>query len=415
MENDDFPVIKENFSIEEFHLLAESANRMLENRVRAERALRRNEEKLRSIFLAAPTGIGVVVDRVIVEANDRLCEITGYDREDLLGQSARMLYPSDEDFEWVGREKYRQISEKGTGTVETRWQRKDGKIIHILLSSTPFDTDDHSKGVTFTALDITERKNAEEERIKLEEQLMQVRRLESLGQLAGGVAHDFNNMLTPILGYAELIRDDISKDHQHADDLQQIIRAAERARDLTKQLLAFARKQTLEIRPIDLNSVIRGFESMLRRMIRENVAIETHLSEGVGLVSGDAGQIEQILLNLAVNAQDAMPEGGVLTIETTDVIVDQEEHSLRPNGLTPGSYTLMKISDTGTGMDRDTLARIFDPFFTTKTLGRGTGLGLSTVYGIVRQHQGHIVVRSEPGSGTSFQVYFPRSGIGVPL
>ncbi|MHC1742747.1 MAG: cache domain-containing protein [Syntrophobacteraceae bacterium] len=412
IEGGDSATMTEEFFIEELHLLAESANRMLDNRVRAEDALRRNEEKLKSIFLAAPTGIGVVVRRVIVEANDRLCEMTGYDREEMLGRNARMLYPSDEDYEWVGREKYRQISEKGTGTVETRWQRKDGRIIHVLLSSTPLAPDDLSQGVTFTALDITERKSAEEERIRLEEQLMQVRRLESIGQLAGGVAHDFNNMLTPILGYAELLRGDLPKDHPHVEDLQQIIRAAERARDLTRQLLAFARKQTLEIRPVDLNAVIRGFESMLRRMIRENVAIEARLSDNVGIVSGDVGQIEQILLNLAVNAQDAMPEGGVLTIETGDVLVDPE-HSRRLNGIAPGSYALMTIRDTGTGMDRGTLDRIFDPFFTTKGLGRGTGLGLSTVYGIVKQHQGHIVVQSEPGSGTSFDVYFPRGGIGA--
>jgi two-component system, cell cycle sensor histidine kinase and response regulator CckA len=280
------------------------------------------------------------------------------------------------------------------------------------LSSTPLDPADHSQGVTFTALDITRRKSVEEERIRLEEQLMQARRLESVGQLAGGVAHDFNNMLSPILGYAEMLRDDLPEDDPHSEDLQQIIRAAGRARDLTRQLLVFARKQTLEIEPLHLNAVIRGFESLLRRMIRENVTIEMHLADEVATVNGDVGQIEQVLLNLAVNAQDAMPEGGVLTIETSDMVVDQPQSS-RFGGIAPGCYVVLTVSDTGTGMDPGTVERIFDPFFTTKAAGRGTGLGLSTVYGIIKQHQGHIVVQSAPGSGTAFQIYLP-SGIVEP-
>ncbi len=407
MESGKTPMITESFTTAELNLLAESANRMLASRAATEEALRRNEEKLKSIFRAAPTGIGLVVHRVIVEANERLCEMIGYTREELLHQSARMLYPSDEDYDWVGREKYRQISEKGTGTVETRWKRKDGTLIPVILSSTPLDPTDLSQGVTFTALDISDLKQAEKERMQLEAQLMQVRKLESVGQLAGGVAHDFNNMLSPILGYAEMLRDDLPKGHPHAEDLLQIIRAAERARDLTRQLLAFARKQNLEIRPLRLNEVIRGFEKMLRRTIRENISIETRLSEEMGVMNGDVGQVEQILLNLAVNAQDAMPDGGTLTIETSSQTVD-EHHPLRLKGVGAGSYVVMTVSDNGTGMDSETLTRIFDPFFTTKELGRGTGLGLSTVYGIVKQHQGFILADSEPGRGSTFQVYFPQ-------
>lgn len=410
METGGMPMITESFTAAELHLLAESANRMLANRAKAEEALRRNEEKLKSIFRAAPTGIGLVVHRVIVEANERLCEMIGYTREELLHQSARMLYPSDEDYDWVGREKYRQISDRGTGTVETRWRRKDGAVIPVILSSTPLDPSDLSQGVTFTALDISDLKRAEAERIELEGQLMQMRKLESVGQLAGGVAHDFNNMLSPILGYAEMLRDDLPKDHPHAEDLLQIIRAAERARDLTRQLLAFARRQNLEIRPLRLNEVIRGFEKMLRRTIRENVSIETRLSDDGAIVNGDVGQVEQILLNLAINAQDAMPDGGALTIETSLETVG-EHHPLRVKGVEAGSYVLMKVSDTGTGMAPETLSRIFDPFFTTKELGRGTGLGLSTVYGIVKQHFAH----SEPGCGSAFDVYFPRGELWEEL
>jgi PAS domain S-box-containing protein len=255
---------------------------------------------------------------------------------------------------------------------------------------------------------ITERKEAEADRIRLEEQLRQALKLESIGHLAGGVAHDFNNMLTPIVGYAEMLQFQLSKDHPYQDTLQQIVRAAMRARDLTRQLLAFARKQTLAMKVLNLNEVILNFEKMLRRTVRENVSISLNLREDLGWFMGDEGQIEQIILNLAVNAQDAMPDGGKLILETSEVELEGGS-SDGVDDVRPGRYVMMSISDTGSGMDKDTLSKIFDPFFTTKGLGRGTGLGLSTVYGIVRQHGGHIHVYSEPGHGTTFRIYFPRT------
>ena len=222
------------------------------------------------------------------------------------------------------------------------------------------------------------------------------------------MAHDFNNMLAAILGYAEMLMLELPRVGSHKSDLQEIVKAAERARDLTQQLLAFARKQTLELKPLDLNRIIGGLEKMLRRTLRENVAMSTHLSPHISAIEGDIGQVEQIILNLAINAQDAMPEGGTLLIETADVVLD-ELYVQTHEGATAGPHVMLTMSDTGMGMDEQTIRRIFDPFFTTKEMGRGTGLGLSTVYGIVKQHGGNITAHSEPGRGTKFQVYFPRS------
>ncbi|MFT3828740.1 MAG: ATP-binding protein [Opitutaceae bacterium] len=251
--------------------------------------------------------------------------------------------------------------------------------------------------------DITERRRAENERRRLEDELAQMRRMESIGRLAGGVAHDFNNMLTPILGYAELLRLDLPPGDPRSGDLDQIVRSAERARDLVRQLLAFARRQTFTLEPLDLNETVRGIERMLRRVLRENIQLVYELAPGVLTINGDRGQLEQVLMNLVVNAQDAMPDGGTLTIATRE----RPEGSADP-ALPRGPLALLHVRDTGVGMDEATQARIFEPFFTTKEVGRGTGLGLATVYGIVRQHEGGIEVRSAPGQGAEFSLYFPR-------
>lgn len=250
--------------------------------------------------------------------------------------------------------------------------------------------------------DISERHQAEQERKRLEAQLAQSRKMELVGQLAGGIAHDFNNMLTPILSYATLLRDDFPQGDPRRSDLEEIVRSALRARDLTRQLLAFARKQQLVLKRLDLNQTIRGFQRMLARTLRENIRIETRLQDSVEAIDGDNGQIEQILLNLAINAQDAMPEGGSFILATESVELPESR------GLIPaGRYVRLSAIDAGIGMDADTKARIFEPFFTTKGQGRGTGLGLATVYGIVRQHGAHIELESEPGRGTRFDILFP--------
>jgi PAS domain S-box-containing protein len=257
------------------------------------------------------------------------------------------------------------------------------------------------------SLDITERKRAEKERANLEEQLMQSQKLESIGRLAGGVAHDFNNMLAIIIGYADIVIKDLHDSNPMREKTKEILKAAERARDLTRQLLAFARKQTLDMTHLELNQIVSGFEKMLRRTLRENVAIKLRLSRDSCVFQGDMGQIEQIILNIAVNAQDAMPDGGTLVIETTTVSLE-EGYIKSHEGIAPGKYIMLGMSDTGSGMSRETQEKIFEPFYTTKEVGKGTGLGLSTVYGIVKQHGGHIHVYSEPGKGTSFKIYFPQ-------
>ncbi len=377
------------------------------DRKRAERGLRLSEEKMRSIFSAAPTGIGVVVNRVFTECNDHLCEMTGYSSDELVGRSVRVLYPSQEEFERVGLVKYGMIAERRSSSVETRWRRKDGEEVDVLLSAAPIDASDLSKGVTIAALDITERKRAEKEREKLESQLFQAQKIESVGRLAGGVAHDFNNMLSVILGYAELLRANLSSENPMSHDVDEIARAARRSRDITRQLLAFSRKQIISPKPVQLNELIEGTRTTLSRLIGEDIDLRFSPGENLWKIRFDPTQIDQILINLAVNARDAMPEGGVLTIETQNVDID-ESFARSQIEMLPGQYVLLAVSDKGTGMDRETLSHLFEPFFTTKEMGKGTGLGLATIYGIVKQNGGFINVFSEPEKGTAFRIYLPR-------
>ncbi|PKL36013.1 MAG: hypothetical protein CVV44_17475 [Spirochaetae bacterium HGW-Spirochaetae-1] len=252
---------------------------------------------------------------------------------------------------------------------------------------------------------IIERRHDLEDRKKLEEKLIQAQKMETVGRLAGGVAHDFNNMLTPILGYAELVKNSLSQEDPRQKKLDVIIRASERCRDLVRQLLAFARKQPLEMSNVDLNSIITGFENMLRSTLHENIKLVINLGISQGSIMADVGQVEQIVLNLAVNAQDAMPEGGDLFITTSMIKLD-DDYAMKHEDVEAGLYNVMEIADTGEGIDPEICKKVFEPFFTTKE-GLGTGLGLATVYGIVKQHGGHISVYSEEGMGATFSVYFP--------
>ncbi|MBW2133131.1 MAG: PAS domain S-box protein [Deltaproteobacteria bacterium] len=262
--------------------------------------------------------------------------------------------------------------------------------------------------VFYTCRDITERKQAEEEREKLQSQLLQAQKLESVGRLAGGVAHDFNNILSVILGYGEAILDTLREGDPLRRDMAEIVRAGERAAALTRQLLAFSRKQILQPEVLDLNKVIRDLEKMLHRLIGEDIELKLALSDRIGRVMADPGQMEQVIMNLAVNARDAMPGGGKLMIETADVELD-ETYARTHAGVTPGKYVMLAVTDNGSGMDRETLSRIFEPFFSTKEKEKGTGLGLSTVYGIVKQSGGNIWAYSEPGRGTTFKIYLPET------
>jgi PAS domain S-box-containing protein len=272
-----------------------------------------------------------------------------------------------------------------------------------------FDKTGEARAVLGSARDITERKRAEEQQRDLEAQLAQAQKMESVGRLAGGIAHDFNNLLTIILGYGEMaLMSSEGLTPVVQASVQQILKAGERTRDLTRQLLAFARKQTLEMKVLDLNEVVIGFEKMLARLIGEDIQVQTLLHPGIGTVEADAAQIEQVLLNLAVNARDAMPDGGRLAIETAGVVLDDAYASVHL-GVEPGAYVMLSVSDTGCGMNAETLRMVFEPFFTTKDPGKGTGLGLATVYGIVKQHRGHVSVYSEVGLGTTFKIYLPRA------
>lgn len=368
-------------------------------RKQTEDALRHSQTMLQSVFRSAPTGIGVVRNRVLMWTNDKLCRMTEYASSEMIGNSARMLYPTQEDFDYVGREKYRQINTQGTGTVETRWQRKDGQVIDILLSSTPLNIENLDEGVVFTSLDITERK-------RLEEQLRQAQKMEAVGQLAGGVAHDFNNLLQVILGYVDVLQSDLSREKANKDALEAVQQAAERAADLTRQLLAFSRRQVISPINMDLNDLVQGVLKMIRRVIGEHINLYFIPGVRLGSVFADKGQIEQALMNLCVNARDAMPTGGTLTIETENAVIE-EDYCREHLWATEGRYVLLSITDTGHGMDEATKNQIFEPFFTTKEVGQGTGLGLATVHGIVKQHNGLIHVYSELGKGTAFKIYLP--------
>ena len=260
--------------------------------------------------------------------------------------------------------------------------------------------------VVVTFIDISDQRRAEEERGRLEEQLRQTQRMESVGQLAGGIAHDFNNLLTAILGTCDLI--DLG-DPEWSDDsrgVQEIRRAANKAAALTRQLLAFSRKQVLQPRRLELNAVVESMERMLQRVIGEHIEFITFPGPGVGPVLADRGQIEQVVMNLAVNARDALPSGGRVLVETRDTHLD-EAYAREHAGVEPGRYAVLSISDNGVGMTPEVQARAFEPFFTTKEIGKGTGLGLSTVYGVVNQSGGHVWLYSEPGEGTTFKIYLP--------
>jgi len=285
--------------------------------------------------------------------------------------------------------------------VEVTRRRKDGTLVNISLSVAPLhDAAGQVTGMLSLAADITEMR-------QLEVQYRQAQKMEAVGRLAGGIAHDFNNLLTAIIGTTALVLEDRGLESRARVDIQEVEKAAKRAAGLTRQLLIFSRQQVLEPRALDLNALVGDLEKMLQRLIGEDIELRTKPAAALGAVRADPGQLEQAIVNLVVNARDAMPQGGRLTIETADVELDRS-YVTRHVPTQPGPYVLLAISDTGVGMDGATKARLFEPFFTTKDPGRGTGLGLATVYGIVKQSGGYIWAYSELGHGTTFKIYLPR-------
>ncbi|CAB1083431.1 related to two-component system sensory/regulatory protein (Ntr family) [Olavius algarvensis Delta 1 endosymbiont] len=376
------------------------------DRRRTAGALTESEATLKSIFRAAPTGIGMVSNRILEQVNERLCEMVGYSSEELVGQSAKILYPSEEEFRWVGKEKYRQISKRGTGTVETHWKCKDGSIIDVLLSSSPIDSDNISAEVTFTALDITDRKHSEEEKLKLEAQLQKAQKMESIGTLAGGIAHDFNNILGAVIGFTELSIHQTEEGSELWENLNEVLKAGNRAKDLVRQILTFSRQVDQEQKPVQIKSIVKEALKLLRASLPTTIEILREISSD-SLIMGDATQIHQVLMNLCTNAGHAMAQkGGVLEVTLSDVQLGEDFTARRPD-MKPGDYIRLTASDTGHGMPQHVLDQIFDPFFTTKEKGEGTGMGLAVVHGIVKSHGGDIYAYSEQGKGSTFTIFFP--------
>ena len=331
--------------------------------------------------------------------NEGAEKMYGYSKAEAIGRPADML-ALPERVDEVAANIARARNGEGF-RLETQRMRKDGCVISVSLSVSPIkDSNGTVVGVSTIARDITDRK-------KLEEQLRQSQKMEAIGRLAGGIAHDFNNLLSIIVGYTYVLQSSLPPaDTLHAS-ADQVMHAAEKASALTRQLLAFSRRQMLQPEIIDLNEVIEGMAKMLPRLIGEDIDLRTVKSPNLKRVKADPSQIEQVVMNLVVNSRDAMPEGGKLTIETVDVFFGPEDAA--HHGVKPGGYALLAVSDTGVGMDAQTRAHIFEPFFTTKEVGRGTGLGLATVYGIVSQSNGYIWVYSEPEKGTTFKIYFPAT------
>src|SRR5437763_12317233 len=370
-------------------------------RKRQEEALRISEARHRSLVHSAVYGMyRSSVDGKFLDVNPALINMLGYaSAEELLAVDlGKDVYVDPEHRATI----IRAYIESGTfQSGEVRWKRKDGRQITVRLSGTAFKNEHgETLGFEMIAEDITERRT-------LEEQLRQSQKMEAVGRLAGGIAHDFNNLLTVIQGYSELMLDELDGADPLRNELDEIRKAADRAASLTRQLLAFSRQQVLAPKVLDLNVVVNNMDKLLHRLLSEDIDLFTVLEPGLGRVKADPGQLEQVIMNLAVNARDAMPQGGKLTIETINVDLD-DYYAREHVSVKPGRYVMIAVSDTGVGMTENVKSRIFEPFFTTKEVGKGTGLGLSTVYGIIKQSGGYIWVYSEIGRGSTFKVYLPR-------
>ncbi len=377
-------------------------------RKKAEEALRSSEERYRSLYRDNPSMLFTLdTHHRVLSVNQFGAHQLGYTIEELEGHPVQEVVHEEDRASVV---QHLEECSKQLWVVHS-WQfrkvRKNGSLLWVEEFARAVKAPDSAVNIFVVCHDITERKLAEEERSKLEAQLRHAQKMQSIGLMAGGIAHDFNNLLSPIMGYAELFLGDLAPSDPRHEWVRDILQAGKRASELTRQLLAFSRKQVLELKTVNLREVVTRFERMLRRTIREDIRIEVAIAPDLGKVRADIGQIEQVLMNLAINAQDAIPREGLLTIEARNVTLDEGYAKQRPD-VKPGPYVMLAVSDTGIGMDPETQEHLFEPFFTTKERGRGTGLGLSTVYGIVKQHGGSVSAYSEPGKGSTFKVYLPR-------
>lgn len=375
-------------------------------RTRAVEALREANETLQALIQASPVAVIVLdPDGNVKLWNPAAERMFGWSEEEALG---RFLPYVPEDKQEEHQTLRRQVLRGEILEFEVRRRRKDGSPIDLSISTAPLrDAKGNVTGIIAMHIDITGRKHAQEERAKLEAQLLQAQKMESVGRLAGGVAHDFNNMLSVILGYAELMKFRLPEGDPLVKYVEEIEKAATRSRDTTRQLLAFSRKEIIAPKPLNLNALFTTIQGTITRLIGEDIDLSFLPGKDLWKIRFDPSQLEQILVNLVVNARDAMPDGGRLTIETANVSLD-ETFCRRHAGFIPGHYVLLGVSDNGVGMDKETLSHVFEPFFTTKEVDKGTGLGLATVYGIVTQNSGFINVDSEPGQGSTFRIYIPR-------
>lgn len=398
----------------EIDLLADALNHSSTELLSAEQRLIAEQERLsvtlQSIgdgVIATDTGSNIVLVNHVAE------RLTGWSQEQALGKQLQQVFCLIEGDERSTIENpLKAVLDKGQSVElsdRVRLVSLNGSEQLVTVNGAPIiDRKGKLAGMVLVIRDITEKTEMEAERKKLEGQLIQSQKMESIGQLAGGIAHDFNNILTAITGYGEMLRMKVAHDDKLVSYADQLLSSAVRAANLTRSLLAFSRKQSIELKSADINSIIIDVQKLLCRLIGEDISFTARTTDTPLMAMVDAGQIEQIMMNLATNARDAMPEGGELSIETDEVYIDElYSHSI-PNGK-PGRYAMITVSDNGGGMDKETCAHVFEPFFTTKNVGKGTGLGLSIVYGIVRQHNGFVTVYSEIGQGTSFRIYIPIS------
>ena len=405
---------KSPFLEEERNLVNDIARQLgvMIHRERARESVKESEERYRALVEDMPTLVCRFLENgTLTFVSGEYCKYFSRTEDELTGQDFFQFIP-EEDRGYVSEQFLSLSPENPEVTYEHRVITADGSTRWQEWTDRLLSGKEGLREYQAVGLDITARKEAEEELHETQEQLRQAQKLEAIGQLAGGIAHDFNNMLSAIIGYSDLILTGLKEEDPLYSDMENIKSCADRSAALTRQLLAFSRKQALQPRVLDLNTIVSDMDRMLRRLIGEHIELVSRPAEGLWQVKADPGQIEQVIMNLAVNARDAMPDGGKLTVESANVELD-EEYARTHVSAKPGPHVMIAVTDTGCGMDKETLSRIFEPFFTTKESGKGTGLGLSTAYGIVKQSGGNIWVYSEPEKGTTFKVYLPRVE-GVP-